>query len=254
MLMEVAEGNLQEVVIDKPFSEVPLRTRLDIAMQVLGGLEILADAGFVHRDVKPDNILISRPGGRYLRAKIGDLGLACVTDDHATKHPAQYGRLKDDYLGFIVYMSPEAFDEKRSPMPAADVYAFGIVLFQMLFGQLPPMIAAAERRFHSPQGKANPEVSMMCKGFDIARDEFFAAALEKNADVGSEALNRLLELLRKMQAYSASERIDARRAVKELRWIVAVGDDGRGDWDRMESVLSSAKRQVLESCQRETAE
>ncbi len=96
----------------------------DIAEAVLSGLAAAHEAGIVHRDVKPENVLLADDG----RIKIGDFGLARAVSANTTTGQA--------LLGTIAYLSPElvtrGIADERS-----DIYAFGIMLFEMLTGKQP---------------------------------------------------------------------------------------------------------------------
>ncbi len=96
-----------------------------ICAQVAGGLQALCDAGMVHRDVKPANILIDLAGKPY----ITDFGLAKVSDGSVLTRPGQP-------LGSMDYMSPEQI--RGEPVTgAADVYSLGCVVFECLLGHPP---------------------------------------------------------------------------------------------------------------------
>ena len=105
--------------------QLPIQEALRIARDVLAGLTAAHEAGVVHRDVKPDNILLSNDG----TAKLADFGIA---GDGAIA-ALQPGR------GTRGYMAPEQEDDLRSDSAdhAVDIYAVGVVLFEMLAGRLP---------------------------------------------------------------------------------------------------------------------
>ena len=96
----------------------------EIGEAVLAGLAAAHSAGFVHRDLKPENVLLSDDG----RIKIGDFGLARAVSANTTTGQA--------LLGTIAYLSPElvtrGIADERS-----DIYAFGIMFFEMLTGKQP---------------------------------------------------------------------------------------------------------------------
>ena len=108
--------------------QLPIQEALRIARDVLAGLTAAHEAGVVHRDVKPDNILLSNDG----TAKLADFGIA---GDGAIA-ALQPGR------GTRGYMAPEQEDDLRSDSVdhAVDIYAVGVVLFEMLVGRLPTEI------------------------------------------------------------------------------------------------------------------
>jgi serine/threonine protein kinase len=102
-----------------------LERTIDLSIQICEGLDKAHRAGIIHRDIKPSNILIDRDG----RAKILDFGLAAIEGvDKLTKTGSTMGTLH--------YMSPEqtrgeVLDER------SDIFSFGVVLYEMITGQLP---------------------------------------------------------------------------------------------------------------------
>jgi len=103
-----------------------LRTAVWIARQTADGLSALHRAGFVHGDVKPENIRLVDPG----TAIVVDLGFA--------HRPGADSDLGDDYvLGTANYLAPELCRAATGDGFAADWYSFGIVLLEMLSGQVP---------------------------------------------------------------------------------------------------------------------
>lgn len=109
----------------------PLSIALDLAIQVLAGLEVVHEEGIVHRDLSPDNLMITTdPRGR-LGVKIIDLGLA----DQITA----LGELSGQVGGKLNYCSPEHLGlvEGVRPDHVSDLYSFAIVLYRMLTGVLP---------------------------------------------------------------------------------------------------------------------
>ncbi|MGC5075528.1 Stk1 family PASTA domain-containing Ser/Thr kinase [Agrococcus sp. DT81.2] len=97
---------------------------LDVLEAILAGLAAAHRAGIVHRDLKPENILLAHDG----RIKIGDFGLARA----ATQNTATGKAL----LGTIAYLSPELVTRGLADA-RSDIYAVGIMLFEMLTGQQP---------------------------------------------------------------------------------------------------------------------
>ncbi|MEO0737434.1 MAG: serine/threonine-protein kinase [Cyanobacteria bacterium J06649_12] len=108
-------------------SPLSLADILDLISDVLCGLAHAHQQGIVHCDIKPENILLSYSDGRW-RAKISDFGIAKLVQDQP--NPKGLGQ-----TGSPAYMAPERFYCQYSP--AADVYAVGIMLFELLLGKRP---------------------------------------------------------------------------------------------------------------------
>jgi eukaryotic-like serine/threonine-protein kinase len=126
---------------------------LEIAVQIGDGLQAAHDAGVVHRDLKPANImLLAPPTGKLApRAVITDFGLA-LSDEQGDIRLTQSG----DLVGTPEYMAPEQ-SELGPAMPATDVYAFGLILYEMLARRRPfdaeatPLATVLKRRREPPR-------------------------------------------------------------------------------------------------------
>ena len=122
LVMEYIKGHTLRDVINQKGALAP-RLALALIDPVVEGLGAAHAAGFIHRDVKPENVLIAEDG----RIKIGDFGLArAVTTTTST------GAL----LGTIAYLSPELVLGKPADA-RSDIYSVGIMLFEMLTGRQP---------------------------------------------------------------------------------------------------------------------
>ena len=122
LVMEYIKGHtLRDVLRDR--GALPPRLALALIDPVVEGLAAAHAAGFIHRDVKPENVLIADDG----RIKIGDFGLArAVTSSTST------GAL----IGTVAYISPELVLGKPADA-RSDVYSVGIMLYEMLTGRQP---------------------------------------------------------------------------------------------------------------------
>ncbi|MDN4163211.1 Stk1 family PASTA domain-containing Ser/Thr kinase [Nocardioides abyssi] len=126
LAMELVAGHTLRDVIAKE-SPMPPARALALLEPVLSALAAAHRAGLIHRDVKPENVLISDEG----QVKVADFGLAkAVSAD--TQHTATGGVL----IGTVSYLAPELVVDGRADA-RADVYAAGVLLFELLTGRKP---------------------------------------------------------------------------------------------------------------------
>jgi serine/threonine protein kinase len=127
LVMEYLVGTALSSVIAK--GPMPIERAVDIIEQMCAALARAHDLGVVHRDLKSDNIMLTTQGGRKDFVKILDFGLAALTRD-ARLAP------KGAVFGTPEYMAPEqARGEDATAL--CDLYALGVLFFEMLTGQLP---------------------------------------------------------------------------------------------------------------------
>ncbi|MEZ4358703.1 MAG: protein kinase [Kofleriaceae bacterium] len=130
-IMEYLDGPTLARLISRE-GGLEVRRALHIAAQIASGLIAAHECGVIHRDLKPDNImLLTRPGAVDF-VKILDFGLAKMFASGQSPLTAA-----GVVLGTPQYMSPEACESKRDIDHRTDIYAVGILLFQMLTGTLP---------------------------------------------------------------------------------------------------------------------
>lgn len=128
---------------------------VDVARQLLSGLQAAHEAGILHRDFKPDNIMLRPTNGSRQRAVIMDFGLARAMD----VDPARLTTgANQPLIGTLTYMAPEQV-EGGDLTAGTDIFAFGIVFFEMLTGCVPfvggsPAATALKRLKEDPPGPA----------------------------------------------------------------------------------------------------
>ncbi len=127
IVMEFVDGqDLKRLIrAEAPFS---IDRALSIAIKICAGVGYAHRAGLVHADVKPQNVLVT---ANYKTVKVTDFGIAQALT--ATTHPRERQKV---VWGSPHYFSPEQA-QGEPPTPSSDVYAIGIVLFEMLTGRLP---------------------------------------------------------------------------------------------------------------------
>lgn len=132
IVTELIEGeSLRKVVKRGP---LPLKRLLDIGIQIADGLASAHQAGVVHRDLKPDNIMISKEG----RAKILDFGLAKALTEHIAgpnEDTIPPSITKNGIIiGTVPYMSPEQAQNLEIDF-RSDQFSFGLILYEMITGK-----------------------------------------------------------------------------------------------------------------------
>ncbi|MFE4694098.1 Stk1 family PASTA domain-containing Ser/Thr kinase [Streptomyces sp. NPDC056749] len=172
------------------------RAALDILEPVLAALGAAHRAGFVHRDMKPENVLIGDDG----RVKVADFGLvrAVGTATDTT------GSL----LGTVSYLAPEQIEQGTADT-RSDVYACGVVLYEMLTGGKPHSGDTAAQVIYQHLNEDVPAPSGAVPGLAAGLDELVAAATARNPDVRPSDAVALLAVSREIRAGLTEEQLDA---------------------------------------------
>jgi tRNA A-37 threonylcarbamoyl transferase component Bud32 len=126
--MEYLPGGTLEDRIARA-GRLPPREAVEVAVQVAEALQAAHERGVVHRDVKPGNVLVTRSG----HTKVTDFGIARAAEATTISEPG-------DILGSAKYMSPEQAAGGRVG-PPSDLYSLGVVLYEMLTGNVPFAVA-----------------------------------------------------------------------------------------------------------------
>jgi len=136
MVWEFIDGtNIQKWI--SQHGVVPPRLTVEIAIQALTGLEHLHSMGLIHRDISPENLMLSQDHHGKLMVKVIDFGIAKqLTEGEGGQGLTQTGM----FLGKLKYASPEQagyLKEGEHLDPRSDLYSFGIVMYEMLAGRAP---------------------------------------------------------------------------------------------------------------------
>ena len=143
LVMELLDGQSLDVMMES-VAGIPRRRATEIMLQVARGLAHAHANGIVHRDLKPSNVFILRDG----RAKILDFGISRVERPMVALLAGESPHTISA-VGTPAYMAPEQWRGEAQDA-RADMWAAGVVLFQLLTGQLPCSVADLVRRFAAP--------------------------------------------------------------------------------------------------------
>ena len=162
LTMEFLEGETLAARIKREGS-VPLNEAIQIAHQVAAALDAAHSLGIVHRDIKPGNIVLSSAeDGRGFRAVVTDFGLARATGV-LSGGTSSFSNVRNP-IGTLAYMAPEQL-EGRAVSSATDVYAFGLVLFEMVTGRRAFPSDMLLGGYHATPDRCASGSEVACSGF-----------------------------------------------------------------------------------------
>ncbi|MFZ0158915.1 MAG: Stk1 family PASTA domain-containing Ser/Thr kinase [Kineosporiaceae bacterium] len=214
LAMELLPGRtLRDVIVER--GALTPREALTITEGVLDALGAAHRAGIVHRDIKPENVILTDEG----RVKVADFGLAKAVSGG----PTQTGAL----IGTVAYLAPEIVSRGIADA-RSDVYAAGVMLFEMLTGRQPfvgevPM-QVAYRHVHEDV----PKPSTLVATLPTELDDVVLAAVARDPDERPPDAANWLPAVRRVHAELTDEVLDTRPDVAPLApsdgAAVAVGD------------------------------
>jgi eukaryotic-like serine/threonine-protein kinase len=173
------------------------RAALDILEPVLAALGAAHRAGFVHRDMKPENVLIGDDG----RVKVADFGLVRSVDTVTTTTGA--------VLGTVSYLSPEQIEQPGTADARVDVYACGVVLYEMLTGDRPHDGDSPAVVLYKHLHEDVPPPSAVVPGLPYELDELVASATARTPDLRPYDAVALLAQTREAHGRLSADQLDA---------------------------------------------
>ncbi len=126
------DGNVWDLLVETYKRPLPIELACDIICQILDGFEYAHGKGYIHRDVKPQNMLLVRKGNQYV-AKISDFGLAKSYETAGLSGITKQGEV----AGTLLFMAPEQIINYKYVKPPADLYSVGVSLYFLLTGRFP---------------------------------------------------------------------------------------------------------------------
>ncbi|MEV5736931.1 Stk1 family PASTA domain-containing Ser/Thr kinase [Streptomyces sp. NPDC052292] len=172
------------------------RAALDILEPVLAALGAAHRAGFVHRDMKPENVLIGDDG----RVKVADFGLVRSVDTVTST--------TGSVLGTVSYLAPEQVEQGAAD-PRVDVYACGVVLYEMLTGGKPHSGDSPARILYKHIHEDVPPPSALVPGLPPELDELVASATARTPELRPDDAAALLGQVLRARAGLSAGQLDA---------------------------------------------
>ncbi|MFE6894281.1 Stk1 family PASTA domain-containing Ser/Thr kinase [Streptomyces sp. NPDC057694] len=195
LAMEYIAGcTLRDVLRDR--GALRPRAALDILEPVLAALGAAHRAGFVHRDMKPENVLIGDDG----RVKVADFGLVRAVDTVTNT--------TGSVLGTVSYLAPEQI-EHGTATPSVDVYACGVVLYEMLTGGKPHLGDSPAQILYKHLNEDVPPPSAAVPGLPYELDELVASATARTPGVRPYDAVAFLAQVRAARSTLADAQLDA---------------------------------------------
>jgi serine/threonine protein kinase len=172
--MEIADGGSLKDWCTRHGRMAP-RLAVDVAIQICKAVSVAHQAGYVHRDIKPHNVLISRRGV----CKLTDFGVARVMVQADGEADGDVS-LSGDALGTLGYMSPEQQADPHAADARSDVYGIAATLLHLLTGATPPgnLFMATREYPEIYQGIPDALVPILQKATEYRRDDRHPNALE----------------------------------------------------------------------------
>lgn len=226
IVSELLEGQTLRQRLEEGF--LPARRAVEFALQVAQGLAAAHEKGVVHRDVKPDNIFLTKDG----RVKILDFGLAklagpegAASGSDSLTHGGATQTAAGMVMGTVGYMSPEQVRGKAID-PRSDIFSFGAVVYEMLAGKRAFQGETSADTMTAILQQDPPELTQSGLQVSPALDRVVRRCLEKEASDRFQGARDLGYALDAVMGSSASTpeapAVEARKKVPNLRLLLAL--------------------------------
>lgn len=223
--MEFVDGGTLRDVLSK-YTRLTIEQARSVITQLCRGLQFAHNAGVLHRDIKPANIFITQKK----QIKLGDFGIAHISNleqNSFTQLSAQ--------IGTLPYMSPEQVKGEQLS-PASDIYAVGIVFYEMLTGS-PPFMQGDIAYHHLYSTPESPDISLTI-------DAIILQCLAKDPKQRFQSANELHRILQ-TQAQEENKRLDKYRELLKMALVDK-------ELSKAEFLILKMKRKTLHLTDEET--
>ena len=212
LAMEVIAGGSLDDVINQ-YQKVPDALVLEVGIQISQGLQAALEKGLIHRDIKPGNILFSRPG----MSKLVDFGLAMALSEAAKSN--------GEIWGTPYYIAPEKLDEKPEDF-RSDIYSLGGTLFHALAGR-PPYEDQTASLVALKQLKSRP-VSLQAFAPHVGNETAYVInrMMAKNPENRYQSYAELIEHLR----FALEKAKEREKGITEVHEIPVLDDKPTSNW------------------------
>ena len=255
IVMELVEGITLKKYIEKK-ARLSVKEAISIAIQVSMGIEAAHNNRIIHRDIKPQNIIISKDG----KVKVTDFGIAKAATSNT---------ITSNVMGSVHYTSPEqargGFSDEKS-----DIYSLGITLFEMLTGRVPfngdTTVAIAIKHIQEPMPSARDYVAEI----PVSVEKIVYKCTQKSPDRRYQSMPEVIEDLKRSLMTpdedfvkmvdtdeTASTRVITEQEVKEIKQQVQKKGSVTGDSIRLRKDLEeerTKKKKVTEVVKEEDTE
>jgi WD40 repeat protein len=194
LVLELLEGETLRRRLGR--GRIPPPLAIDLAIQIASGLGAAHDKGIIHRDVKPENLYITKDG----RAKILDFGLAKLTQELKGLPSGGDGLGNSEpgvIMGTVGYMSPE--QARGQPVDArSDIFCFGAVLYEMITGKPAFQRETTADSISSILSQQPPAISRTVKNVPAALQRVINRCLEKQPEQRYQQTSELVQALKSL--------------------------------------------------------
>jgi len=204
--MEYIDGMELRSKIDS--GSIPANEAINIAIQIAEGLEAAHKKGIVHRDIKSQNIMITSDG----KVKIMDFGLARIGEEQELTK-------KGMTIGTVAYMSPEQAKGEEVDFKT-DIWSFGVVLYELLCGQLPFKGDYEQAVIYSILNEEPTSIFKINNDMPYDFNDLLNKLLMKNKNERYQEIGAAISDLKNLNKYRASD--SSKNSTNDLRSSIAV--------------------------------